>query len=79
MGPLLFNIYINDFPRTPNKLCQGLMLTNDTNMLRTTSTYDEINHIYNCVLLHISKSFQVKQFVLNANETHALQFMQYKV
>jgi len=48
-------------------------------VLVTTSTYDELYHISDSVLLHISKWFQVNQFVLNANKTHAVQFMPYKV
>ena len=78
MGSLLFDIYVNDFPRTTNQLCQGIMLANDTSVL-TTITDDDLNHIYNSVLLHISKWFQVNQFILNANKTHAVQFMPHKV
>jgi hypothetical protein len=55
------------------------MLANDTSVLMTTSTDDELNHISNSVLLHISKWFQVNQFVLNAYKTHAVQFMPHKV
>ena len=55
------------------------MLANDTSVLMTTSTDDELNHISNSVLLHISKWFQVNQFVLNANKTHAVQFTPHKV
>ena len=55
------------------------MLANDTSVLMTTSTADELNHMSNSVLLRISKWFQVNQFVLNANKTHAVQFMPHKV
>ena len=55
------------------------MLDNDTSVLMTTSTDDELNHISNSVLLHISKWFQVNEFVVNANKTHAVQFMPHKV
>ena len=70
---------MNDFPRTTNKLSQGIMLANDTSVLMTASTCDELNHISNSVLLHISKWFQVNQFVLSANKTHAVQFTPHKV
>ena len=55
------------------------MLANDTSVLMTTSTDDELNHISNSVLLHISKWFQVNEFVVNANKTHAVQFTPHKV
>ena len=55
------------------------MVANGTSVLITTSTYDELNRISNSVLLHISKWLQVYQFVLNANKTHAVQFMPHKV
>ena len=45
----------------------------------TTSTDDELNHTSNSVLLHISKWFQVYEFVLNANKTHAVQFTPHEV
>jgi hypothetical protein len=43
LGPLLFNMYINDFPRTTNKLFQGMMLANDTSVLIATGTDGELN------------------------------------
>ena len=55
------------------------MLANDASLLMTSSTDDDLIHISNSVLLHISKLFQVNHFVLNANKTHAVQFMPYKV
>jgi hypothetical protein len=55
------------------------MLANDTSVLMTTSTCDELIHISNSVLLDISKDLQVYQFVLNANKTHAVQFMPHEV
>ena len=51
------------------------MLANDASLLMTSSTDDDLIHISNSVLLHISKWFQVNQFELNANKTHAVQFM----
>jgi hypothetical protein len=39
-------------------------------LLNAASNYDELNQISNSVLLHISKCFQVNQFVLNADKTN---------
>jgi hypothetical protein len=72
-------MYINDFPRTTNKLSHGIMLANDTSVLIATGTDDELNHISNYVLLHTSKWFQVNQFVLNTHKTKEVQFTPHTV
>ena len=41
-----------------------------SSILIATSNCDELNQISNSVLLHISKWFQVNQFVLNADKTN---------
>jgi len=63
-------MYIDDFPGTISKLPQVIMFADDSSILIATSNYDELNQISNSVLLHISKWFQVNQFVLNADKTN---------
>jgi hypothetical protein len=38
LGPLLFNIYINDFPLEINKISEIIMYADDTSILFTTKT-----------------------------------------
>jgi len=42
LGPLLFNINVNDIPGTINKLSQVIMFGDDARTLVTTIKYDEI-------------------------------------
>jgi len=42
LDPLPFNINVNDFPGTINKLSQVITFADDTRTLTTTSNYDEL-------------------------------------
>lgn len=43
LGPLLFNIYINDFPGSVNIESDVIMFADDTSILISNSDYDELN------------------------------------
>lgn len=74
LGPLLFNIYINDFPGSVNIESDVIMFADDTSVLISNSDYDELNRKFNSVLTCVSKWFQTNQLVLNAEKTNLVKF-----
>ena len=74
LGPLLFNVYINDFPCIINKVSHSILFADDTNILVSSSDHDELNSKLNSVLHCISKQFQNNQLVLNLNKTNIVKF-----
>jgi hypothetical protein len=64
LGPLLFNVYINDFPCIINKVSDIILFADGTN------NFTELDSKLNAVLHCISKWFQNNQLVLNLNKTH---------
>ena len=58
LGPLLFNMYINDFPKIIIKLSHTLLFADDTIILVTSTNCIELNQKLNSILHHISKWFQ---------------------
>ena len=74
-GPLLFNVYINDFPCIINKVSHA----DDTNILVSSSDRDELNSKLNSVLHCISKRFQNNPLVLNLNKKHFVKFASSKL
>ena len=54
LGPLLFNIYINDFPLQINTVAEVIIFTDDTSILVSQNNYSEFKNMLNSVLLHIS-------------------------
>ena len=71
---LLFNIYINNFPKIINKISHTLLFSDDTSILVTSSNYIEVNQKSNSILHHISKWFQTNQFVVNTNKIYIVKF-----
>jgi hypothetical protein len=63
VGPLLFNVYINDFPCIINKISHTLLFADDTDILISSSDLNELNFKINSVLFCISKWFQNYQLV----------------
>jgi hypothetical protein len=57
LGPLLFNLYINDFPSIVNELPNTIHFTHDTSIL-VSSSDNELNLILNSILTCISNWFQ---------------------
>jgi len=70
LGPLMFNVYINDFPWIINKVSHTILLADDTNILVSSSDLNELNSKLQSVLHCISKWFKNKQSVLNLNKMH---------
>ena len=70
LGPLMFNMYINDFPWIINKASYTILLADDTNILVSSTDPNELNSKLHSVLRCISKWFQNKQLVLNSNKMH---------
>jgi hypothetical protein len=50
LGPLLFNVYINDFPCIINKVSDIILFADDTNILISSSNFTELNSKLNEVL-----------------------------
>jgi hypothetical protein len=55
LGPLLFNVYINDFPCIINKVAHTILYADDTNILVLASDQNELNSKLNLVKSYISK------------------------
>jgi hypothetical protein len=74
LGPLLFNVHVNDFPCIINKVSHTILFADDTNILISSNDLIELNYILNTVLHCISKWFQNNQLILNLNKMHLLKF-----
>jgi hypothetical protein len=55
LGPLLFNVYTNDFPLQMDSLAEVIMFADDTSILVSHTGYDDFMKLFNLVWLHISK------------------------
>jgi hypothetical protein len=73
LGPLLFNIYINDFPLEINKISEVITFADDTSILCTTKDYHNLKIKLDAIFSHMLKWFQ-NQFVLNLDKTKMLEF-----
>jgi hypothetical protein len=74
LGPLLFSLYINDFPALINKNADVLMFADDTNVLVTADTKDLLNEKLNFTLIHILNWFQANRLVVHPAKTKVLNF-----
>jgi hypothetical protein len=71
LGPLLFSLYINDFPELINEITNVTMLADDIIMLVTAN----IKFVrFNFILNYIFKCFQANRLVLNPINTKVLKF-----
>jgi len=75
LGPLLFLIYINDFPLTINKLASSILFANDTSIIILNMNPEEFTNTINSVMTEIMDWFQSNLLTLNFNKTTFLQFL----
>jgi hypothetical protein len=56
LGPLLFNLYLNDFPSIVNEFSNAILFADDASILVSSSDYNELNTIlhFQLVLKKIS-------------------------
>ena len=74
LSPLLFSVYINDFPCIINKVSHTILFADGTNILVSSNDHNELNSRVNSVLRSISEWFQNNQLVLNLNKTLIVKF-----
>jgi len=75
LGPLLFLIYINDFPLTINKLADSILFADDTSIIISNTNPEEFKNIINSVITEKMNWFQSNLLTLNYNKTTFLQFL----
>ena len=75
LGPLLFLIYINDFPLSINKLADTILFADDTSIVISNTNPEDFNNTINTVMTEIMDWFQSNLLTLNFNKTTFLQFL----
>jgi hypothetical protein len=68
LGPLLFHIYVNDFPLEISTISEVIMFADDTSILCTAKDCNNLKSELNFVLTYMSMWFQSNQFALNLDK-----------
>lgn len=74
LGPLLFNVYINDLPGTLTGLAHIILYADDTTIIVSTKDEETLNYKINLIMNHIYMWFQNNQLILNLEKTHVIKF-----
>ncbi|PNF35250.1 hypothetical protein B7P43_G06859, partial [Cryptotermes secundus] len=74
LGPLLFNVYINDFPSILKGLAHIILYADDTTIIVSSKDITTLNQKINLIMNRIHKWFQNNQLVLNLDKTHVIKF-----
>jgi hypothetical protein len=74
LGPLLFSMYINDFPVLIKKSADIIMFADDTSLLFTAETQAELLKKFNNTVIQAVKWCQSNQLFLNPAKTNVVQF-----
>jgi hypothetical protein len=75
LDPLLFNIYINDFPPEINTISEVIMFADNTSILCTSKNYD-VKKKHDVILGHIVFWFQNNQLALNLDKPKIINLLQ---
>jgi hypothetical protein len=75
LGPLLFNIYINDFPGSTDKYPSVIMFADDATILMSNDKYYELEEDFDSFLIQVSKWFCASQLVLNVEKPTYLRYI----
>ena len=78
LGPLLFSIYINDFPKSSSKF-SFIMFADDSNLFYSHNNVDTLFNTVNSELSYISNWVRANKLSLNINKTHFMLFTGSKI
>jgi hypothetical protein len=74
LGPLLFNVYINDFPSILKSIAHTILYVDDTTIIVTSNDLNTLNDKMNIVMRRFSSLFRNNNLVLNLGKTHLTKF-----
>jgi hypothetical protein len=75
LGPLLFLLYINDFPLFIDKLATPIMFADDTSALIADKNTDNLVSKLHSTFQAVNKWFMSNLLTLNFSKTHSMQFL----
>jgi hypothetical protein len=70
LGPLLFNVYINDLPNILKGLAHTILHANDTTIIVSSKDITTLNYKINLIMNCISKWLKNNQLVLNLEKPY---------
>ena len=74
LGPLLYLLYINDFPKIINKTSAPIIFADDSSILFTPSNVIDLNKDIHIVFTTLNKWVRANQLSLNFNKTNYAHF-----
>ena len=74
LGPLMFLIYINDLPKTINKIATSVIFADDTGIIITNNNKIDFTNALQQTIIEMSSWFRSNLLTLNYDKTHFLQF-----
>ena len=75
LGPLMFLIYINDLPKTINKIATSVVFADDTSIIMTNNNKIDFTNALQQTIIEMSSWFRSNLLTLNYDKTHFLQFL----
>jgi hypothetical protein len=75
LGPLLFLLYINDFPKIVKDKAEVVLYVDDTSIIITSFNPTNFTNSANKILLDINKWFTTNMLSLNADKTQYMEFV----
>jgi hypothetical protein len=78
LGPLLFLIYINDFPLSINKLASSILFADDTSTIISNTNPEESRNSIMSVMKETTEWFQSNLLTLNYNKTNFIKIKKKK-
>jgi hypothetical protein len=75
LGPLLFPLYVNDFPKIVNDNAEVVLYTDDTSIIITILNPTDFTNSANKILQDINKWFTTNLLSLNADKTQYMQLV----
>ena len=75
LGPLMFLIYINDLPKTINKIATSVIFADDTSIIITNNNKIDFTNALQQTIIEMSSWFRSNLLTLNYDKTHFLQFL----